>query len=57
MNEVEKLKRDIDYKINKARNEYIDWNYSILNKDTIEKMSQKAYNRILIKNKKIWVTV
>jgi len=50
-------KEEIDRKINIARNEYIDWNYNVLDDDYIKKMSNLAEKRILGNNIKIWVTV
>ena len=50
-------KDEIDRKINIARNEYIDWKYSVLDNNYIEKMSNLAEKRILSNNIKIWVTV
>ena len=54
---LEEWKEEIDRKINIARNEYIDWNYNVLDDDYIKKMSNLAEKRILGNNIKIWVTV
>jgi hypothetical protein len=56
MKTLEKWKEEIDIKIDIARNEYIDWNYNILDDNYIEKMSKIAENRVLKSNIKIWVT-
>ena len=44
---LEEWKKEIDTKIDIARNEYIDWNFNILDEKYIEQMANRAEKRIL----------